>query len=93
MAKQKKGISSPTLLELDLRDEGNSIRTRNGRRQPTPPLIINTEPEKEQPSGVSRVNKEIATLIARKDPVLNRVVKKPKDLTVKAEEASVWRRK
>jgi hypothetical protein len=56
------------------------MRTRNGRRQPTPPLIINTEPEKEQPSGVSRVNKEIATLIARKDPVLNRAVKKPKDL-------------
>jgi len=55
-----------------------SLRTRNGRRQATPPPIIPTNPPEEKQSGVSRVNKEIATLIARKDPVLNRVTKKSK---------------
>jgi hypothetical protein len=55
-----------------------SKRTRNGRRQPTPPLIIQSGPKKDDESGVSRVNKEIATLIARKDPLLNQVSKKSK---------------
>jgi hypothetical protein len=55
-----------------------SLRKRNGRRQETPPLIIPTDPPEEKQSGVSRVNKEIATLIARKDPVLNRVGRKSK---------------
>jgi len=56
---------------------GPSIRSRNVRRQGTPPTIIRTEHVNPQ-SGVSRVNKEIADLIARKDPVLNRVNKKSK---------------
>ena len=54
-----------------------SKRTRNERRQPTPPLVIQSDPKKED-SGVSRVNREIATLIARKDPLLNQVSKKSK---------------
>ena len=50
------------------------------RRQATPPLIIKPDKESSQqePSGVSRVNQEIAALIARKDPVLNAVSKNSK---------------
>ena len=55
-----------------------SLRTRSGRRQATPPLIIPTDPPEDKQSGVSRVNKEIATLIARKDPTLNKTSKKPR---------------
>jgi len=60
---------------------GLSIRSRQGRRQATPPLIIKTDHELDQqnPSGVSRVNHEIAALIARKDPVLNKVSKSSKN--------------
>lgn len=66
-----------------------------------PPLIIHTETTDQQ-SGVSRVNKEIADLIARKDPVLNRVNKKQKlgiskqkknrmeAKMIKAAEKAVW---
>jgi Alb1 len=54
-----------------------SIRSRNVRRQATPPLVVNPAPPKrEEPSGLSRVNKELANLIARKDPILNKVKKK-----------------
>ena len=58
------------------------MRSRNLRRQATPPVVIHTE-SSEQQSGVSRVNKEIANLIARKDPVLNRVNKKSKQAVSK----------
>ena len=61
---------------------GQSVRSRNLRRQATPPVVIHTE-SSEQQSGVSRVNKEIADLIARKDPVLNRVNKKSKQVVSK----------
>jgi hypothetical protein len=60
-----------------------SIRSRNVRRQTTPPLVISTETPPEKLSGVSRVNQEIATLIARKDPVLNNVSKKSKPRSTK----------
>lgn len=56
-------------------------RTRNDRRQATPSMIIPTEPPSQQQSGVARVNKEIASLIARKDPVLHKVSKKSKQLS------------
>ena len=56
----------------------NPVRKRAVRRQATPPLIIKTDPLPEPQTGVSRVNQEIATLIARKDPVLNHVSKKSK---------------
>jgi hypothetical protein len=56
-------------------------RSRNERRQATPPLIIPTEPPSQQQSGVARVNKELATLIARKDPALHKVSKKSKTLS------------
>jgi hypothetical protein len=81
MAKQKKGINFYPFLKInfeDINSLGPSERTRNTRRQATPPPIIPTKQPEEQLSGISRVNKEIASLIARKDPVLNRVVKKPK---------------
>jgi len=55
-----------------------SIRSRQGRRQATPPLLIKADHE-QHPSGVSRVNQEIAALIARKDPVLNKVSKSSKN--------------
>jgi hypothetical protein len=65
--------SSHMLILVD-----KALRTRNGRRQATPPLIIPTDTPEQKQSGVSLVNKEIASLIARKDPVLNRVGKKSK---------------
>ena len=44
-------------------------------------MIIPTDPPSQQQSGVARVNNEIATLIARKDPVLHKVSKKSKTLS------------
>ena len=45
----------------------------------TPPLIVKSDkPAEESQSGLSRVNNAIVTLMARKDPILNRVSKKSK---------------
>lgn len=79
MGKSKKGMSITHIpFQFSFSNyRGPSIRSRNVRRQGTPPTIIHTEHVNPQ-SGVSRVNKEIADLIARKDPVLNRVNKKSK---------------
>jgi hypothetical protein len=80
MAKQKKGMTIFPSESLVITGIAPSIRTRNARRQATPPIPIGIESQSEnKPSGVSRVNKEIAALIARKDPVLNRVSKKSKN--------------
>ena len=82
MAKSKKRAAAPSppvqsrpLLSY-LTYLAQISRTRNSRRQATPPLIIPTQPKPKSQSGVSRVNKEIATLIARKDPTLSRASKK-----------------
>jgi hypothetical protein len=75
-SKPKNGIS-PIFIVSGFID-ADYIASRSARRQVTPPFLTDTENPSEQQTGVSRVNKEIATLIARKDPVLNQVSKKLK---------------